>query len=146
MIDALILFLLGHLFHHEAKANIVFNRHMREEGIVLEHHVDIPFIGRKGGHVLVIQINMTSRRMLKAGNHAEDGRLAAARRAEEGDKFSVANGKVQGRDDGILFKFLGNAYQSDHLFHLCCVTTFLYQWIFARKALIWLKISGHANF
>lgn len=77
--------------------------------------------------------------MLKAGNHAEDGRLAAARRAEEGDKFSVANGKVQGRDDGILFKFLGNAYQSDHLFHLCCVTTFLYQWIFARKALIWLK-------
>ena len=43
----------------ETKADVVLNRHVREQGIILEDHADFPFLRGNERHVIVAEIDRT---------------------------------------------------------------------------------------
>ena len=85
---------------------------MRPHGIALKHHADIPLFRRhKGfpaGNQLIINVDLARGRLLKPGNHAEHGGLAAAGGPEKGNEFTVLKGFVEIPEHHILTKGLGD--------------------------------------
>ena len=70
----------------EAESDIVFDRQVREQGVFLEHHADMPLFGRNEP---VARRNKPSQQDDAAGNHPvkprdrpQDGSFAAAGRAQ----------------------------------------------------------------
>ena len=45
---------IGHFFVLQSIADVSLDRHVREQGVGLKHHVDRPLIGRNAGHVLAV--------------------------------------------------------------------------------------------
>jgi len=60
---------------------------------VLEYKVDRPFIGRNAQHALAADIDVAVRGFRQAGDHAQQGRLAAAGGAENGKELAIRNFK-----------------------------------------------------
>gem|GEM_PF-3149238 len=85
----------------QAKRNILRHRHIREKRIGLKHHADIALVGLEVHHILAVDFYGAAVGHLETGDHAQNSRLAAARRAEEGDEFALFHGKVEIVDDGI---------------------------------------------
>jgi len=56
--------------------------HMREIGILLEHHAELPVPGRHGLDILAVQENLATIGAIKAGDDAQQGGLARTGRAE----------------------------------------------------------------
>ncbi len=88
-LDALVDFLARHPVYLEAIANILRNRHVWENRIGLEHHVNRPPVGLNIAHVLAINDDSAFSRRLKTGQHAQQGCFAAARRAEQRKKLTT---------------------------------------------------------
>ena len=63
-------------------------REMREQGIALEHGVELAFVRREGGDVLAVHEDGALVGLQETGNHPQEGRLAAAGGAEEGDELT----------------------------------------------------------
>ena len=88
------------------KAMLSNTRHMREERVILEHHVDVPLVGRHRRHVLAVQQHRPLEgRVLEPGDHPQRRRLAAARGAEQGEELALADRQVEaldGRNDLAL--------------------------------------------
>jgi hypothetical protein len=81
---------------------------MREQRIGLEHHVDRPVVGRHLGHVLAVDLDGARGRLLEAGEHAQQRRLAGARAAEQAEQLRLVDVErhvVHSRD---VAKFLGD--------------------------------------
>ena len=64
---------------------------MRKERIVLEDGVDIAPIGRHALGGLAENLDMAAGRLLEAGDQAQAGRLARARRPEHGEELAVGD-------------------------------------------------------
>ena len=62
----------------ETIGDVVGNGEMRQQRIVLEHHVDRPAIGRHPVHPLAVEEDISRGRLLEAGHHAQGRGLAAA--------------------------------------------------------------------
>ncbi len=77
-IDALGLRLAGNAALLQAVADIVGDAHMREEGVVLEHHADPALVRRQPGDGTVLEQDLACRGRLEAGQHHERGGLARA--------------------------------------------------------------------
>ena len=71
---------------------------MREQRVPLEHGIDRPFVRRQFGDVPAVEQDVSLRRHVKAGNHPQRGRLAAAGRPEEGYKFPALHFQVEVRN------------------------------------------------
>jgi len=56
--------------------------HVRKEGVRLEHHAYVPFVGRQPGHILAAEHDTAAVGFLKPRHQAEGGGLATARWAE----------------------------------------------------------------
>ena len=125
LVDAFLLFFLGDLLHHQAKADVVLHGHVGEQGVMLEDHIDIAFIGCQFCYIFVIQINMTGTGSFQSGNHTQNGSFTTAGRSQQGNEFSVVYGQIQRRNNHVVLKFLGDTHQANHFFHLSVVTTFL---------------------
>ncbi len=93
----------------QAERNVLCNGHIGKERISLKHHADIALVGPQVHHVLAVDFNRAVVRGFKAGNHAQNCGLAAARWAEKGDEFTLFHGEVEIMDDRIgaeaLFRF-----------------------------------------
>ena len=61
---------------------------MREEGIVLEHRVDVAAIGRHALGGLAEDLDMAVGRLLETGHQAQAGGLAGAGGAEHGEELA----------------------------------------------------------
>src|SRR5690606_39455367 len=72
-----------------------------KQRIGLKHHADIALVGLEVHHVLAVDFDGAAVGQLETGDHAQNGGLAAARRAEKGDEFAFFHGKVEIVDDGI---------------------------------------------
>jgi hypothetical protein len=81
-------FRLRHAFDLETVGDVVGDRHMRKDGIGLEHHVHRALVGRDVSHVLAVDQDPALGRHLEAGQHAQQCRLAAARWPEQGEELS----------------------------------------------------------
>ena len=77
----------------QAKGDVIEHRHVPEQRVVLENkaHLPLPYVGVGG--VLTIEPDTAAIGCFQSGDDAQQGRLAAARRAEQGDQF--ARRKVQ---------------------------------------------------
>jgi hypothetical protein len=87
--------LLRDLAHLQAECDVVRNRHVRIERVVLEHHRDVT-LARK--HVVgdrVANTDRSLRHILEACDHPERGRLPTAGRADEDHELAVAHLETQ---------------------------------------------------
>src|SRR5262249_9654277 len=67
----------------------------REQGIVLEHHADVPLVRRNVVDRPAVQVDAPVRGHLEAGQHHQRGRLARSRRSEERQELSGPNAQIQ---------------------------------------------------
>ena len=88
------------------------DRQVRIERIGLEHHGDAARGRRPDIDVLAFDQDVASARLLEPGDDPEQGRLPAARRADEDHEFAVAYGEVD------PMQHLGRAKRLHHRFQL----------------------------
>ncbi len=82
---------LWHIGYLEPVGHVVEHAHMRIKRVVLEHHGDIAFTRLEIVDHPVADGDLTRGDGLKPGDHAQQGGLAAARRADNDDELAVAD-------------------------------------------------------
>ena len=100
--DAAVALGLGDLGVDETKLDVVMNAHRWVECIVLEHHGDVAVAGVNVVHAHAVNEQLARGYVLKAGDHAKRGGLAATGRADEHGEAAVVDGEVHVLDDGDL--------------------------------------------
>src|SRR4051812_30419609 len=91
---------------------------MRVEGIALEHHRDPAFMwpqvinGRSADRDRAVVLSF------EAGDDADQRRLAAARRADQGQEFAILHGEADALQDACLPEGFYDAAEFDRS-HLC---------------------------
>ena len=80
---------LAHPPHLEPVTEVLADRHVRIEGVVLEDHRDVAMTRREVGHVGAGDSDGSRGDLLEAGDHPQERRLAAARRPHEDDELAV---------------------------------------------------------
>jgi hypothetical protein len=112
-LDQPLLFSLGELGGIKPEADILADRHMRIDGVVLEHHGDIALLGFALVHHLVGNQQIAARNVFEPGDHAQSGGFAAARRADKDDEFAVFNSEVDAMDGPRPAIFLDQSLKFD---------------------------------
>jgi hypothetical protein len=99
---------LRHAVLLEAEGDVLLDRHVREQRIGLEHHVDRPLVGRHAGQILPSSMISPACRLLETGEHAQQRGLAAAGGAEQGEELAVIDIQRQIVDGGEIAEALGD--------------------------------------
>ncbi|MCY1241320.1 hypothetical protein D9M68_441510 [compost metagenome] len=73
---------------------------MRIKRVILEHHGDIPILGRQGIDDLVADADLARRNVFKPGQHSQKRRFPAARGADKDHEFAILDFDVHALDDG----------------------------------------------
>jgi hypothetical protein len=82
----------------EAEREVVPDRHVWVKRVALEHHRDVPLLRREVVDDLVADPQLAVADLLEARDHAERGRLAAARRPDEDHQLAVLDREAQVED------------------------------------------------
>ena len=106
---------------HSADLQAVFDvlghGHVGEQGVFLEHGVDVAAPRGQCGDVDAAEPDHPGRRLLEAGDHAQHGGLARAGRAEDREQLAVGDGEVCALDGHDLVpgvaEFLAHTGQLD---------------------------------
>ena len=77
--------------HAEAKGDVLGNREMREQLLVLKHQTDVAAVRRPVGDVATIERHRAAVGDQQPSNHTEKCALAAPRWAEQGDHFAAGD-------------------------------------------------------
>ena len=93
--DALVDLSLGDLAQLQAEREVVEDAHVRVERVALEDHRDVAVLGREVVDHAVADLELALGDVLEAGDHAQRGRLAAARRADEDQELLVLDLEVE---------------------------------------------------
>ena len=94
VLKSLLPFPLGHLGHLHHRHNVVFDRHLAEDGSLLREVADTflsPLVHRKLGDVLVVQEYPSAVRNDLPRDHIEAGGLAGSVRTEEAYDLSLVD-------------------------------------------------------
>ncbi len=79
------------LTHFQPEGDVLRHRHVREQRIALEHHAGVAPPRRQQRDVLARQPDVAGRRLDEARDHAQGRGLAAARGAQQHQKFAVGD-------------------------------------------------------
>ena len=90
---------LRHLGQLEGEPDVVGHRHVRVQGVVLEHHGDVPVLGLDVVDDLVADLQLAAADRLQPGDHPQRRRLPAARRADHHDELAVLDLEAEVVDD-----------------------------------------------
>ena len=97
----------------EAEGDVFFHREMRKEGVILEDHADAPLFRRQtlagAADHLAMQADLAAGDFLEAGDAAQQGRLAAARRAEQAGDLAALEVEVDAIHHGMIAVTLDDA-------------------------------------
>ena len=104
---------LGDPTHAQVVSDVVDDRHVREQGIALEHHRRAAAHRWQAHHVLAADPDHARARLLVTGDHAQDGGLAAAGRAQKATIAAVRNQQIDALDRDGRPELLGDASQLD---------------------------------
>ena len=104
---------LGDALDAQAVLDVLLHGHVREQRVVLEHGVDVALVGRARGDVAAVEQHAAARRALEAGDHAQAGRLARARRPEQREELAARDVEVDAVDGDERAEVLGHAVQPD---------------------------------
>ena len=91
----------------QAEGHVVEDGHVRIERVVLEHHRDVAILGRHVVDLASADRDRAAGDLLQPRDHAQQGRLAAARRADQDDEFAVLDIDIDAVD---------NLYAAERLF------------------------------
>ena len=91
LVDAALDLRLRRLAQLQAEAEILLDRHVRIERVVLEHHGDVAILGRQVGHDAIADQDLAVGDLLEPGDHAQDRRLATPGRADQHHELAVAD-------------------------------------------------------
>jgi hypothetical protein len=78
--------------HLQREGEVLVNRLVGVKRVVLEHHGDVAILGIEIIDHAVADGDVAAGYRQESGNEIEGCRLAATRRADEGDELSVADG------------------------------------------------------
>ena len=85
---------------------------MREERVVLEDDADAATVGRQMIDRAAVEGSALGLRD-EASDDAQEGRLAAARRSEQGDEFAAADRQADIVHGDVVAEALSNAFDGD---------------------------------
>ncbi len=98
----------------QREADVVPDRHMRIETEVLEDHGDLALPRRQVVGDLAVEQDDARGRVLQSGDHAQHGRLAAARGAEQHHELAVGDVKTDVVDgDSAVAEYLRHVRECD---------------------------------
>ena len=86
---------LGHLAQPEREGHVLEHRHVRVERVALKYHGDVAILRRHVVHQLAVDAKRAGRDFFQAGDHAQRGRLAAARRPDQHDELAILDLQVE---------------------------------------------------
>ena len=86
---------LRHARRLQAERQIAPDRHLRIERVGLEHHADAAILRLLPGDVLALDDDAAGGNVEQACNTVEQGRLAAAGRAQQDEEFAVADVEIE---------------------------------------------------
>ena len=107
----------GHAAHAQAVADIVGDRHQREQRKVLEDQRGRPLVRADARHVLAGDAHRAFGRLEKAGDRAQQRGLAAARGAEDREEFAAVDLERDIFDSGEIAEPDRHAVQFDVCAH-----------------------------
>ena len=91
--DLLLDLRLWQLSHLQREGEVLVDGLVRIERVVLEDHGDVAILGIEIGDQLVADIDVAAAHRDQPGHEIERRRLAAARRADEGDELAILDGQ-----------------------------------------------------
>ena len=97
----------------QAEGDVVEHRHVVEEGVILEDEADVALLNVDVIDSLSADEQVAFGRDLQAGDHAQDGGLAPAAGAEQGDQLAFLHREADSIDSGDLAEPLGDVVESD---------------------------------
>src|SRR5439155_11552267 len=97
----------------QRERHVLEHRHMRIERIILEHHGDVAILGIEFVDDPAVDPDLARRDVLEAGDHAQQGALAAARGANEDDELAVGDFEVDAVHDRDLTERLADPVETD---------------------------------
>jgi hypothetical protein len=104
---------LAHVLEAQPKGDVVGHVQEREQGVALEDGVDLALVRRGAGHVDPVKQNAAVGGLLEPGDQPQGGRLAAARRTEEGEELAPGHVQVDPVDRGHVLEPLDQPDQPD---------------------------------
>ena len=105
--------------HAQRKLNVLSDRHVAEQGIVLKYQADAAVAGAQVGHVAAVEGNPSVVDVGQSGRDTQQRTLAAAARSEKHEElagFNLQGGVV---DDRRAVVALGNLLKIDRHAHSC---------------------------
>ncbi len=100
----------------QPEADVLGDRHVREQRVVLEDHVDVPVPRRDQRHVLAVEHHPARRRLLEAGDHPQRRRLPAPARAEHREELAAGDLDRDVVDRERFAEPLADPLEPDHRF------------------------------
>jgi hypothetical protein len=97
----------------ERESHILRDGHMRIERVGLEHHGDVAILGRQIIDHAAVDPELAIGDGFKARHHAEQGRLAAARGADQHDEFAIGDFDIDTVDNRHIAIGFVDAFQRD---------------------------------
>jgi len=99
--------------HLQPERDVVVDRHVREEGVLLEDHVHRAAVGRGRRHVASLEDDPPDVGCLEARDHPQGRRLAAPARAEQREELALADLERDVVDRCDAAEFLAHAGERD---------------------------------
>jgi hypothetical protein len=94
------------LREHQREGEVLAHRHVRIERVVLEHHRDVALLRRHVVDAALADADLARADLLEAGDHPQQRRLAAPRRADQHRERAVGDVDVDAVQDGGLSEAL----------------------------------------
>ena len=89
---------LGELPHLERERDVLARRHVREQGVVLEHHAHVALVGRDPADVVAVDLDGARGLDGEPRDHPQGRRLARAGRPEQRDELTLPDVEVHAVD------------------------------------------------
>ena len=118
LVHALLDLFLGQMAVFKAESDVLAHGHMRENGVILENHADVALVRRNIVDDLAVESDGAALDGVKARNHAQQGRFAAAGRAEQREELALLDIQIQIGDDDVLAIFLDDVLKMNAYAHI----------------------------
>ena len=107
-------FRLRHLPHPQREPDVLRNRHVWVQRVVLEDHRNVARARRQVVHDALADPDLAVRDLLETRDHAQRRRLAATGRADEHDELAVLDREVEVGDGAVAVTVdLGDVVEGD---------------------------------
>ena len=87
----------------QREKDVLQNRHVGIQGVVLEHQPDAALFSGKLGHIVLAEENFAGGGLLQTADHVQRGAFAAAGGPQQTDQLAVGNFKIEVVDGDHLF-------------------------------------------